>query len=53
MSSTLHTGMDGSFRVLVPVVVEPGAVGEEGDMLGKVERHGDYDHAEEEEEERI
>ena len=45
--------MNGGFCTLVSIVVEPGAVGEEGDMLGKVERHGDYDHAEEEEEERI
>jgi len=43
--------MYGGFGALISIVVEPGAVGEEGDMLWKVERHGNYDHAEEEKEE--
>ena len=45
--------MNGGFCTLVSIVVEPGAVGEEGEVLRKVKRAGDYDHAEEEEEEGI
>lgn len=53
MRSTLHNRMNRGFRTLVPVVVEPGPVGEEGDVLWEVECHGDYDHTEEEEEEGV
>lgn len=35
------------------IVVEPGAIGEEGDVLGEIERHGYDDHREKEEEEGI
>lgn len=51
MCSTFHSRMNPGFRALVSVVVEPGTVGEEGDVLWEVEGHGDYDHAEEQEEE--
>jgi len=45
--------IDRGFRRLVAVVVEPRAIGEEGDVLGEIEGDGDDDHGEEEEDERV
>jgi len=51
--STLDDRLNRRLRVLVPVIIKPGPLGKEVDVVGQVERHGDNDHAEEEEQEGI